>query len=98
MGKATLTSGLLLGRSKVFEKLEALPAGTKPRTSHHQSPGGERHGKRLKDEMIFLKGRERAILNQTNNGTVSKVTLGKRLEKWGGAPMGFFKRIDTILN
>ena len=31
-GKAPLTSGLL----------ETLPAGTKPRTSHHGPPGGER--------------------------------------------------------
>ena len=27
-------------------ELEILPAGTKPRTSHHRSPGGERRGKR----------------------------------------------------
>ena len=26
--------------------LETLPAGTKPRASHHRSPGGERRGKR----------------------------------------------------
>ena len=28
------------------EELETLPAGTKPRTSHDRSPGGERRGKR----------------------------------------------------
>ena len=28
---------------------------------------------------IFLKGRERAIVNQTNIGTVSEATLGKLL-------------------
>ena len=28
------------------EELETLPAGTKPRTSHHRSPGGDRRGKR----------------------------------------------------
>ena len=28
------------------EELETLPAGTKPRTSHHRSPGGEREGRR----------------------------------------------------
>ena len=27
-------------------ELETLPAGPKPRTSHHRSPGGERRGKR----------------------------------------------------
>ena len=37
-----------------------------------------------------FKGRERAIVNQTNTGTVSKATLGKRLsERRGGAHMGF---------
>ena len=63
VGKATLTRGLLLGRSEVLRSLrhyrrrkakditpsiawrreaETLPVGTKPRTSHHRSPGGER--------------------------------------------------------
>ena len=41
-----------------------------------------------------LRERERAIVNQTNIGTVSKATLGKR----GGAHMGLPERIDTILN
>ena len=42
-----------------------------------------------------LKGRERAIINQTNIGTVSKAALGKLLRE---AHMGFSERIDTILN
>ena len=42
-GKATLTSGLLLGRSGV-EKLETLPVDTKPTASHYRSPEGERRG------------------------------------------------------
>ena len=37
-----LASGKILN----VEKLETLPAGTKPRTSHHRSPGGERRGNR----------------------------------------------------
>jgi len=28
------------------EELDTLPVDAKPRTSHHQSPGGERLGKR----------------------------------------------------
>ena len=47
----------------------------------------------------FLKGRESAIVNQTNTGTVSKATLGKRLRD--GVEriiMGFSERLDTILN
>ena len=35
------------------EELETLPAGTKPRTSRHQSPGGERNRK-SKHSTIFL--------------------------------------------
>ena len=35
------------------EELETLPAGTKPRTPHHRSPGGERRGER-KRSTIFL--------------------------------------------
>ena len=44
-----------------------------------------------------VKGRERAVVNQTNIGTVSKATLGKLLRR-GGAHMGFSQRIDTTLN
>ena len=44
-----------------------------------------------------LKRRERAIVNQTNIGTILKAMLGKVL-RWGGAHMGFSERIDTILN
>ena len=44
-----------------------------------------------------LKGRERAVVNQTNTGTVSEATLGK-LRRRGGAHMGFSERIDIILN
>ena len=42
-----------------------------------------------------LKGRERAIINQTNIGTVSKAALEKLLRE---AHMGFSERIHTILN
>ena len=41
-----------------------------------------------------LTGRERAIVSQTNIGTVSKATLGKHLR----AHMGFSERVDNILN
>ena len=45
-----------------------------------------------------LKGREKAIVNQTNYGTVSKARIEKRLRDGGGAYMGFSQRINTILN
>ena len=44
-----------------------------------------------------LKGPERAIVSQTNIGTVSKATLWKFL-RWDGVHMGFSKCIDAILN
>ena len=62
------------------EELETLPAGTKPRTSHHRSPE-ERGVERGSDQRSYLRGRERAIVNQTNIATVSKATLGKTHER-----------------
>ena len=38
------------------------------------------------------------IVNQRNIGTVEKAALGKLLRERDGAIMGFFMRIDTILN
>ena len=78
------------------KELETLPAGTKPGTTHHRSPGGQRRGKR-KRSRACLKGREKAIINQTNIGTASKATLGK-LQRRGWAHMDFSEHIDTILN
>ena len=74
------------------EELETLPADTKPRASHHRSPGGEMS--RTK------KGRHRAIVSQTNIGTASKATLEKRGERDGveRTIMGFSEHTDTILN
>ena len=71
--------------------------GTKPRTSHHQSPGAERHGKR-KHWTIFLKGREMVIRNQMNIGTISKAMLGKLLRDGVEHYLGFSECMDTILN
>ena len=86
VGKATVINGLSLGRSSV-EKLESQPAGTKPRTSHHRSPGGERR-KEKRARRCSLKRRERAIVSQTNTGTVSKATLGKLLRQVGDGGWG----------
>ena len=72
-GKATFTSGLRLWNWSV-EELEALHADTKPRTSHHRSPESVEKGSYRRSS---LKGRERAIVNQRNIGTVSKAKLGK---------------------
>ena len=76
------------------EKLETLPAGTKPRTWHLER-GVEKESARRSPS----KGRERAIVNQTNIGTVSKATLGKLLRDGVECIiMGFSERIDIILN
>ena len=45
-----------------------------------------------------LKGRERAIVNQTNIGTVSTAALGKLLRDGMGRIWAFSERIDTILS
>ena len=45
-----------------------------------------------------LKGRERAIVNQTNIGTVSNAALGKLLRDGMGRIWAFSERIDTILS
>ena len=74
-GKATITSGLRLWNWSV-EELEALHADTKPRTSHHRPPESVVKGS---DRRSSLKGRERAIVNQRNIGTVSKAKLRKRI-------------------
>ena len=77
-GKATLKSGLLLGRSEVLRSLRHyLRAQGK---GHHiidllEERGVERGSVRRSS----LKGRQTAIVNQTNTGTVSKTTLGKPL-------------------
>jgi len=48
---------------------------------------------------LSLKGRERAIVSQTNIGSVSKATLRKLLrDVVERIIMGFSERLDTILN
>ena len=79
-GKATLTSGLLLGSSEVLRSLRHYLRAQSQR--HHTIDRLEERGVKsgsagrssLKGRE---KGRERAIVNQTNIGTVSKATLGK---------------------
>ena len=76
--KATLTSGLLLGRSEVLRSLRHYLWAQSQ--GHHTIDLLEEGGmKRGSARRSFLKGRERAIVSQTNIGTVSKATLGKLL-------------------
>ena len=80
-GKATTTSGLLLGRSEVFRSLRHhLRAQSQ---GHHAIDRLEERGvERGSARRSSLKGRERVIVNQTNIGTVSKAKLWKLLGHW----------------
>ena len=44
--------------NETWIKLEALPAGTNPRTPHHWSLGGERRGKRKRSTIFLERTRE----------------------------------------
>ena len=77
-GKAKFISGLLLGRSEVLVSLRHyLQAQSQ---GHHTIDRLEERGvERGSARQSSLKGRERAIVSETNIGTVSKATLGKLL-------------------
>ena len=76
--KAALTSGLLLGRSQVLRSLRHY---LRAQSQGHQTIDRleERGVERGSSKRFSLKGRERAIVSQTNIGAVSKATLEKRL-------------------
>ena len=77
-GKAALTSELLLGRFEVLRNLRHYLRAQKQ--GHHTIDRLEERGlERGTARRSSLNVRERAIINQTNIGTVLKATLGKRL-------------------
>ena len=96
-GKATVTSGLILGRYKVLRSLRhCLRAQSQ---GHHTNDRLDGRGvERGRARRSSLKGRERAIVSQTNIGTVSKTTLGKLLRDGVERLWAFSERIDTVLN
>ena len=77
-GRAALTSGSLLGRSEVLRSLRHY-LGAQSQGHHTTDRLEERGVERGSARRSSLKGRERAIVNHTNIGTVSKATLGKLL-------------------
>ena len=79
------------------EELETLPAGTKPRTSHHRSPGGERRGKR-KRYTIFLKRRSDGHRQSDEHCDCFKGNVGETSERLGGAHMFFSSASIPSLN
>ena len=90
------TSGLLVERSEVLRSLRHYLWAQSQ--GHHTIDRLEERGVgRGSAWWCSLKGRDRAIINQTKIGSVSKATLGKLLGR-GGAHMGFSDCIYTILN
>ena len=79
------------------EKLETLPAGTKPRTSHHWSPEGERRGKR-EHQTVFLERTRDGHRESDDHWNRFKGDVGETSERRGGAHMDFSESMDTILN
>ena len=77
-GKATLTSGLLFGRSEVLRSLRHY-LGAQSQGHHTTDRLEERGVERGSARRSSLKVRERDIVNQMNIGTNSKATLGKLL-------------------
>ena len=95
VGKATLTNGLLLRRSKVVRSLRHyLRAQSK---GHHTINCLEERGvERRSARRSSLKGQERAFVNLMNIGTVSRVMLKKHLRD--GMEHIWAFPIDTNLN
>ena len=95
--KATLTSGLLLGRPEVFrlylraqsqghhtiDRLEERCVGRGFLFQRLSPPGDHKATKTGFARQSSLKGRERAIVNQMNIGTVSKSNVGETSERRG---------------
>ena len=97
-GKATLTSGLLLGRYEVLKSLRhylrAQSQGHQT-TDHPEERGTERGSARRSS----LKGREKVIANHRDeHWNRFKDNVGETSERWGGAHVGFPKHTDTSLN
>ena len=81
--------GLILGRSEVLRSLRHYLRSQSQ--GHHNIDRLEESGvERGSARRSSLKGRERAIVNQTNIGTVSKATLGKLLRD-GWSAHGLFR-------
>ena len=72
------------------EKLEILLAGTKPRTSHHRSPGGDRHWKR-KRQTIFLERTREGLCESDEHWNRFKGDVGETSKRLSGAHMDFAK-------
>ena len=70
--------------------------GTKPRTSHNQFPGGERHENR-KPEMIFNESMREGRHQSDEHWNRFKGNVGETSVRWGGVHMDFSEHVHTIL-
>ena len=97
-GNATTTTGLHLGRSEVLRAVRQHLQQLEDNKEHHHSVDRllERDVQKGSGRSSTLRGPERALINQTNIGTVSKVTLGRLLK--GGEERLSSVRNDPILN
>ena len=77
-GKADLKDGLQLGRSDILRNLRQI-LQSQSQGHHTVDRLIERGIQKGSGRRSVLRGRHRAIVNQTNIGTVSKATLGKLL-------------------
>ena len=77
-GKVAITSSLRLGRSEVLRSLKHYKRAESQ--GHHTIDRLKERGvERGRAGQASLKGREKAVLSQTNTGTVSEATLKKRI-------------------
>ena len=97
-GKVTITSGLLrLGRSEVLRSLR--PYLLAQNQGHHTIDHLEERGVEIgSGRRSTLRGRDRAIVNQTDIGTVSKGTMEKLLRDGVGCVWAFPTAWIPILN
>ena len=72
------------------EELETLPAGTKPRASHHRSPGGERRGKR-KRYTIFLERTREGHCQSDERWSCFKGNVGENIWETGWSVCELFR-------
>ena len=81
-GKATITTGLRLGKSEVLRAAKHHLQQLEDSREHHHSVDRlvDRGIRRGSGRGSTLRGAERAVVNQTNIGTVSNTTLGKLLK------------------
>ena len=94
-GKATITNGLRLGSSDLFQELESLPDDTKP-NDITQSITWRREA--WKEEALDNVPRKDEKGPSDEHWNCFKCKVGETSDRRGGTHMGFTERRDTILD